>query len=338
MNKKSLFKQFQRIIYLFGFILIILPISTRAETIPTPQISGRVYGANDSDLAILVTWEVDDKNEYGFKIEKEGIKGKEMAGTYNPIELGDEDKTPGGFYLDTALVSNDTYTYWVSTFDRAGNESAPAKITLVAAICQPEFTVFEGQPEANTVNLAWNSLCSAVEYKLYRDGRLITSTDETSFIDKDVSEGDHEYKIEAYDEKLTSYRSLFQKVIAAKEPVATKTIKVNVKTVTAGSPSPTTSSGVSPAPQGKCAGGVQTQWGWVCNIGEFISKILAWAVPILSTLAVLMLIYAGYIYTTSQGNPDRLNLAKEIIIGVIVGFALIFLAEMIFRNIGIEFK
>src|SRR3989304_3097423 len=147
----NLFKQIKRIIYIFGFILIILPTSTQAETIPSPQISGRVYGVNDSDLAIIVTWEVNDQNEYGYKIEKEGVKGKETAGTYNPIELGDEDKTPGGFYLDTALVPNDTYTYWVYTFDRAGNESAPAKITLVAAVCQPEFTVFEGQPEANSV-------------------------------------------------------------------------------------------------------------------------------------------------------------------------------------------
>ena len=83
---------------------------------------------------------------------------------------------------------------------------------------------------------------------------------------------------------------------------------------------------------------VATDFGEVSNIGDYLSAVLKWVVPLIGGLAVLMLIYAGYIYMTSQGNPEALGRAKDIIIGVVTGILLLFLIEIILvKTIGISF-
>lgn len=84
---------------------------------------------------------------------------------------------------------------------------------------------------------------------------------------------------------------------------------------------------------------VTTEFGEVNNVGQYVSNILKWAVPIIGGLAVLMLVYAGYIYVTSGGNPEALTRAKDIIIGVITGIILLFLIEVILvKTIGVKFN
>ena len=83
---------------------------------------------------------------------------------------------------------------------------------------------------------------------------------------------------------------------------------------------------------------ITTEFGEVANLGEYISGIFKWVIGIAGGLAVIMLIYAGYLYTTSQGNPDNLTLAKDIIIGVVTGIILLFLIEVILvKTIGVQF-
>lgn len=79
---------------------------------------------------------------------------------------------------------------------------------------------------------------------------------------------------------------------------------------------------------------VETDLGHVGGLTDYVNLILRWAYPVIGALAVLMIIYAGYLYMTSQGNSDKLNQAKEIIIGVITGIALLFLIGIILRTIG----
>lgn len=80
---------------------------------------------------------------------------------------------------------------------------------------------------------------------------------------------------------------------------------------------------------------IQTDFGDVNNIGEYLTNIFTWLTPIIISLAVLMTIYAGYIYMTSQGNPEALGRAKDIIIGVVVGLMLYFLMTLVRSTIGI---
>jgi len=73
------------------------------------------------------------------------------------------------------------------------------------------------------------------------------------------------------------------------------------------------------------------------KIGDYITILYNWIIPFAGGLAVLVLIYAGYLYATSQGNPDSVNRAKELIIGAITGLALIILAGVILHNvIGVQ--
>lgn len=79
---------------------------------------------------------------------------------------------------------------------------------------------------------------------------------------------------------------------------------------------------------------VETDLGQVNNVTDYVNVILHWVIPVVGALAVLMIVYAGYIYMTSQGNPERLNVAKDILIGVITGIALLFLIGIILRTVG----
>lgn len=75
------------------------------------------------------------------------------------------------------------------------------------------------------------------------------------------------------------------------------------------------------------------------DFGQYISKILTWLVTVVASLAALMFIYAGYVYVTSQGNPEGVTQAKDIIIGVITGVLLLFLIEVILvKTVGIKWQ
>lgn len=77
----------------------------------------------------------------------------------------------------------------------------------------------------------------------------------------------------------------------------------------------------------------ETDFGPFANIGDYVSEVMRWVVPTLGGVAFLMIIYAGYLYMTSQGSTDQISQAKDIIIGVIVGVLLLFLVEIILNNV-----
>ena len=69
------------------------------------------------------------------------------------------------------------------------------------------------------------------------------------------------------------------------------------------------------------------------NVGNYITLLYKWVLGTGSAVAILIVIYAGYLYATSQGNPDSIKTAKDLIIGVLVGLALIILAGVILNNV-----
>lgn len=78
-----------------------------------------------------------------------------------------------------------------------------------------------------------------------------------------------------------------------------------------------------------------TDFGDFTTLTDYISAIITWAIPILGSIALLMFVYAGYIYITSQGNPEKINTAKEIVISTLVGILLLFGIGLIVRQIGL---
>lgn len=69
---------------------------------------------------------------------------------------------------------------------------------------------------------------------------------------------------------------------------------------------------------------------------DYVAKFYTWSVGIAIFGASLMIIYAGYRYTMSRGNPSEISSAKEIIVSSLVGLALLLLSYTILRFIGVN--
>ena len=131
--------------------------------------------------------------------------------------------------------------------------------------------------------------------------------------DSNPPEGEHTYKVTVYD--------------SAGKVLGSSSAEVIVP-----------SGSYIPSPQPPSGSGTVTEFGNT-DFGGYVSKILTWLVTIVSSLAVLMFIYAGYIYVTSQGSPEGVTQAKDIIIGVITGIILLFLIEVILvKTVGIKWQ
>jgi hypothetical protein len=70
-------------------------------------------------------------------------------------------------------------------------------------------------------------------------------------------------------------------------------------------------------------GNVTTTATGVAALTDFISQIIKIALP-LAVLALLLLMgYGGFLMISSQGNPEKLGEAKEVISNALIGFAVI---------------
>jgi len=69
------------------------------------------------------------------------------------------------------------------------------------------------------------------------------------------------------------------------------------------------------------------------SFGAYTNRIYQLAVVIGISLAILMIIFAGYKYMGSAGDPQSLAEAKEVLVGAIVGLILILLTRLILATI-----
>lgn len=81
---------------------------------------------------------------------------------------------------------------------------------------------------------------------------------------------------------------------------------------------------------------IPTELGEVRTFGEYFSKLYVWIIRVLWIAAILIGIYAGYLYMTSMGNTEAISRAKELIFGVIFGVVLLFMIEILVRTLGIN--
>lgn len=68
--------------------------------------------------------------------------------------------------------------------------------------------------------------------------------------------------------------------------------------------------------------------GWDDFIG-MINGLVEWLIIIATSVAVLLFIYAGFLYLTSGGDDSQVSQAKTIFINVAVGFSIMLLAYLI---------
>ncbi|MBI4175154.1 hypothetical protein HY523_00890 [Candidatus Berkelbacteria bacterium] len=65
------------------------------------------------------------------------------------------------------------------------------------------------------------------------------------------------------------------------------------------------------------------------SFGGFVESFYTWGIGAGAALAIIMIIYAGYLMITSVGDPTRTGFAKEIIVGAIAGLLLLGSARLI---------
>ncbi len=70
------------------------------------------------------------------------------------------------------------------------------------------------------------------------------------------------------------------------------------------------------------------------SVVQYINAAYTWFAFIGGLLAIIMLIYAGYTYMGSYGDPDKISNAKDIVEKTLIGLALLILAALILSTIN----
>jgi len=102
---------------------------------------------------------------------------------------------------------------------------------------------------------------------------------------------------------------------------------------------------LEPSKQGTLLAGISCagKGGETCGLNDFVIvavNISKWILGIVGSLALLMFIYGGIMLMISGGNSEKITQGKQIIIGAVVGLAIVFASYMIItfaiKALGIE--
>jgi chitinase len=112
-------------------------------------------------------------------------------------------------YSDTGLTALTQYTYTVSAFDAASNESAQTAgrnvTTLAEDTAAPSVPVITraGAVSSNAIDIFWNASTDNIAvagYRVFRDGVEICTTTDIGFSDTGLTPGrEYTYTVSAYD-------------------------------------------------------------------------------------------------------------------------------------------
>ena len=75
---------------------------------------------------------------------------------------------------------------------------------------------------------------------------------------------------------------------------------------------------------GNCATG-----GGCVDAGSMVTNLIQWVVGMAGIVAAIFVVYGGISYTTSSGDPSKLQKAKQIILYALIGLVICALAEII---------
>lgn len=79
---------------------------------------------------------------------------------------------------------------------------------------------------------------------------------------------------------------------------------------------------------------INTQFGWLCDVLEYSSKILEKLMPFFEVVALFMLFYSIYLYATAKNDQNKLTLSKNIAITVLSVAILVFIVIFAIKFIG----
>lgn len=73
------------------------------------------------------------------------------------------------------------------------------------------------------------------------------------------------------------------------------------------------------------------------DLGGFITKIINWAIGFAAVIAVIMLIAAGFMYITANGDEGKIKKATTTLTFAIVGLVVCFIAVLLVNFVLKEF-
>jgi len=95
---------------------------------------------------------------------------------------------------------------------------------------------------------------------------------------------------------------------------------------------------VGPTPNATCdlnEDGIQdtnitgnSEWGMICLLNT-VYTVTNWIFYFLTLLAVLMIIYGGFIYITAAGDPAKATKGKSVLTFAVIGLAIALLAKLV---------
>jgi hypothetical protein len=72
------------------------------------------------------------------------------------------------------------------------------------------------------------------------------------------------------------------------------------------------------------------------DLQSFASFVLSWSIMVAGGITFILIIYAGYLYITSGGNPKKIQAAKELIFAALSGILLLIFSIFALRLIGVD--
>lgn len=163
--------------------------------ITPPSVPTGLNSTGQSPTSIDLSWaaSTDDTAVTGYHVYRNGV------------QVGSPTTTT---YSDTGLTPNTSYSYTVSAYDAASNESAHSSAlpqSTLADTLAPSTpsNLHQTGSTISSVSIAWNASSDnvgVVRYEIYRNGSLIRSQAGTSFTDTGLSVYTHYiYNVTAHD-------------------------------------------------------------------------------------------------------------------------------------------
>jgi YD repeat-containing protein len=169
--------------------------ATTTDTVAPSAPTGLAATAPTSS-SVNLTWTASTDNVAvtGYKV----YRGGTQIGT-----------TSATSYTDNSVAGSTAYTYWVSAYDAAGNDSAQSNASTVTTPDTLAPSVPTGlsatTPSSTQVNLSWNASSDTggsglAGYRIYRGGAHIATRSVTNYSDTSVAASTtYSYRVAAYD-------------------------------------------------------------------------------------------------------------------------------------------
>ena len=193
-----------------------------------PSVPTEVTATAQSSSSIQVSWtaSTDNIGVEGYKVYRNGSQVGTSATTS---------------YLDTGLISNTTYSYTVSAYDGASNNSAqspPATGTTLAEAQAPSVptNVAAMALSSSSIQVTWTASTDntgVTGYKVYRNAALAGTSSGTVYMDSGLAPSTtYSYTVSAYDGSGNNSAQSSPAVTAATRPAGGATLYANEDTFT----------------------------------------------------------------------------------------------------------